>query len=335
MNSPLLPDTDSSFKAPTPVDVELTVIVVSFNTRKMTIECLRSVVEQTRITSYEIIVVDNNSHDDSCVAIRSEFPNVTLIELAKNIGFARANNLAAQKAQGHQILLLNPDTVVLDGAIDRLISFAKRNPSSLIWGGRTVSADGLVDPTSVWRRMSLWSVFCNCFFLSRLAPNSAIFNSEQYGGWMRNSVRTVDIVTGCLLLIERGLWRRLGGFDPMFFMYGEEADLCFRAQELGASPIFTPEATIVHYGGASNPSSFEKRKDLFRAKITLIDRQFSGFTRRLSRALIILHPLVRWRANQLLAMLFGIKRRNSETSDWKKLWKQRRDWIGGYTSDKT
>ena len=103
-------------------------------------------------------------------------------------------------------------------------------------------------------------------------PNSALFNPEAFGGWDRSSVRNVDIVSGCFFLINRTLWDRLGGFDPAFFMYGEEADLCLRARKLGARPIVSPSATIVHYGGASTSSTLKQRMLLLKAKATLMHR---------------------------------------------------------------
>ena len=209
--------------------VDLTIIVVSFNTRDMTLDCLRSIERQTRDISYEVIVVDNSSIDGSAQAISDEFPLINLIASDSNLGFAKANNVAADKARGRRILLLNPDTVVIDRAIDRLFAFAEANNACRVWGGRTLFADGSLNPTSCWGRMSLWSLSCFALGLTYFAPKSSIFSPEAYGGWDRDTVRHVDIVTGCFLMIDRDLWKQLGGFDPLFFMYGEEADLCRRA----------------------------------------------------------------------------------------------------------
>src|SRR5262249_52669728 len=229
----------------------VSIIVVSYRTRELTLECLRSIARETVGVSHEVLVVDNASGDGSAAAIAQEFPDVKLIALDGNVGFARANNIAAGEARGRYLLLLNPDTVVIDRAIDRLLEFAAEHPQARIWGGRTLYADRTLNPTSCWRRMSLWNVFCRTAGLTGLFPRSQLFNSECYGRWDRSTVRDVDIVTGCFLLIERDFWQRLGGFDARFFMYGEEADLCLRAAKLGARPAVTPNATIIHYGGAS------------------------------------------------------------------------------------
>ena len=205
----------------------------------MTLECIRSVLKETAVVRYEIILVDNASTDGSAEAIRRNFPNIDLIASTENLGFARANNIAAKHARGRKILLLNPDTIILDHAIDKLYQFALTKPECHIWGGRTVFADGKLNPQSCWRCAGLWSVFCSTVGLS-LLKRSSIFFSEGYGGWDRDTVRRVDIVSGCFLLTDRDLWEELQGFNPLFFMYGEEADYCLRARQLGARPMIYP-----------------------------------------------------------------------------------------------
>ena len=227
-------------------EIDVSIIVVSYNTRQMTADALASVASGTRAASYEIIAVDNASSDGSAAMLATHPTRSQLIALKDNIGFARANNLAAKTARGRYLLLLNPDTIVHDAAIDRLVQFALDNPAARNWGGRTLFADGTLNPSSCWGRMSLWNLLCRATGLTGLFPKSELFNGEAFGGWRRDSVRQVDIVSGCFFLIEKDLWDHLGGFDPLFFMYGEEADLCLRAHALGARPVVTPDATIVH-----------------------------------------------------------------------------------------
>jgi GT2 family glycosyltransferase len=313
-----------------PGDLDLTIIVVSFNTREMTIKCLRSVIAQTIETSYEIIVVDNHSDDGSAEAIEAQFPNIVLVRSKRNIGFARANNLAAKKARGRRLLLLNPDTVILDHAIDHLVNFANENASCRIWGGRTLSQDGSLNPRSCWRKMTLWNEFCYALGLNRLAPNSAILSSASYGGWDRSTVRHVDIVSGCFLLIDRELWRQLAGFDLTFFMYAEDADLCMRALQSGARPLITPAATIIHYGGASERSRADKLIKLFKGKITLMYRHWSPFKRSLGRTLMLTAPLIRWHALWFLAWTCRQRDFNVVANEWRKVWVRRSEWISGY-----
>jgi len=309
---------------------ELSIIIVSFNTREMTLECLRSVFEQTRETAYELIVVDNDSCDGSAAAISEQFPDVTLMAESENHGFAKGNNLAVNRARGQYVLLLNPDTVVLNGAIDKLVAFARRTPKAGIWGGRTLYGDGTLNPTSCWRRMSLWSVAMRAFGLVRLFPESGFFNAEGYGGWNRDSEREVDIVTGCFFLIERDFWKQLGGFDLSYVMYGEEADMCLRARRLGARPRITPDAEIIHYVGASSAVRSRKHVMLLKAKATLINRTFPRWQRPLGHALLRFLPASRLAVASVLAALTRNPRWYEVRDAWAEVWSRRAEWRGGY-----
>ena len=308
----------------------VSIIVVSYNTRDMTMACLRSVIAETRDVPYEIIVVDNASSDRSAEAIAGLGGRVQLIALTDNIGFARANNLAAREARGQYLLLLNPDTLVLDSAIDRLCMVANANPASGIWGGRTLFGDRRLDPTSVWAKMTPWSLACRALGLDAAMPASKLFNAEALGGWNRDSMRTVDIVCGCFLLIRRELWNDLNGFDRAFFMYGEEADLCLRAAKRGARPLFTPTATIIHYGGASEATQTGKVTKLFRAKVTLMRRHWSPPARLLGQGLLALWPLSRWLAAAAMTLVSTDDRRAKQAAMWREVWRTRTDWIGGW-----
>lgn len=308
---------------------EVSIIIVSYNTREMTLEAIRSVHDETR-SPHEVIVIDNASNDHSVEAISSSFPDVSLLAETENHGFARANNLAARSARADYLLLLNPDTVVLDGAIDRLLTFARRNPGAKIWGGRTLFADGSLNPASCWRAMSVWSLATAALGLSSMFRDSEICNPESYGGWKRNNERQVDIVSGCFFLVERAFWERLGGFDPIYVMYGEEADFCLRARALGARPRITPDAQIIHYAGASEIIRAEKMIRLLRAKTTLICRHFSPRTRRIGLVLLRFWPLSRALATGVLARFFGVRRYGPNCAMWRDVWVRRADWWEGY-----
>ena len=229
------------------------IIIISFNSRRLTLGAISSVIGQMGGDG-EIIVVDNASTDDSAARIAVHFPQVTLLALRNNIGFGRANNLAAERARGQYLLLLNPDTLVQPGAIAALVDFARRRPEARIWGGRTLTADGRLNPRSCARRPDLWSVIAVALGLARLFPASPFCNPEAMPDWARDDEREVDIVIGCFLMIGRHDWHELGGFDPAYFMYGEDVDLCLRAQKVGARPAICPRATIIHFEGASQPA---------------------------------------------------------------------------------
>ncbi|MBG6176210.1 GT2 family glycosyltransferase [Labrenzia sp. EL_208] len=309
---------------------EISVIVVSYNTRKMTLECLQTIRDQTT-TPHEVVLLDNASEDGSAEAVAEAFPDTVLIAETDNHGFAQGNNIAIQtKARGHYLLLLNPDTLVLGGAIDRLLAFAKAKPEAKIWGGRTLYGDRSLNPTNCWRKMSLWGLLSQLTGLSSLFRNSSLFNPEGYGGWSRDSEREVDIVTGCFLLIERAFWDELGGFDATYVMYGEEVDLCLRARAKGARPRITPEAEIVHYVGASDTVREDQLVRLLRAKTTLVRNHFPAWQRGLGVTLLHLWPWSRREAARARAALSGKAAHGASAEAWSNVWCRRGEWRDGY-----
>jgi hypothetical protein len=307
---------------------ELSILVVSFNTRAMTLACLESIRAGAGTTSYETIVVDNASTDGSAEAIAHHGDVTRFIPSSVNLGFAAANNRAAELARGDYILLLNPDTVVEPGAISALADFAKRTPEARMWGGRTLFADGSLNATNCFRRLSLWNLFCRGTGLAGLFASSPLFNSEAYGGWDRSTEREVDIITGCFLLIPTPFWKRIGGFDPAFFMYGEEGHLAFMARRHGARPRVTPTATIIHHGGASETTRADKAVKVLKAKATLIRRHFSAPTVPLGLALNALWPLSRMVTLRAASVLNPSLAKRAET--WREVWSRRGEWLGGY-----
>lgn len=307
---------------------DVSILMVNWNTRAMTLACLASIFQETRRTRFEIILVDNGSTDGSAEAIVKDFPQVRLLAEYRNHGFAAANNLAAPLARGRYLLLLNTDTLILKGAIDALVDAARAMPEARIWGGRTLFADGRLNPSSAWGRITGWSALSFALGLRGLFRNSQFFNPEGLGNWQRDTIRRVDIVSGCFLLIDRDLWRTLGGFDPRFFMYGEEADLCARARRLGAQPMVTPRAVIIHHGGASAATHASKIAYVMGARIGLIDRHLRGTSRILGRAASIAHVALRAIGYALLAMV--APRRFSEVAqEWRAAWRYRPLWSHG------
>ena len=310
--------------------VDVSILVVSYNTCHMTAAALDSVMAETLVTSYEIIAIDNASNDGSSAMLANHPAKPQVLALKDNIGFARANNVAAKLARGRYLLLLNPDTVVTDGAIDKLVAFAQANPKARIWGGRTAFADGTLNPSSCWGRMTPWNLFCRATGLTSIFPNMQIFNGEALGGWQRDSVRNVDIVSGCFFLIEKVLWDGLKGFDPLFFMYGEEADLCLRARAFSARPMITPAASIVHYGGASERARANKMVKLLAAKSSLIARHWHPLLVPAGQLLLASWPLSRAIATGLIATLSGSADKQDVAAAWRQIWSRRHQWYRGY-----
>ncbi|WP_281927484.1 glycosyltransferase family 2 protein [Roseibium album] len=333
MNAQTSPNSESIAPKRNRDSAELTVIIVSYNTRELTVKALETLYATTHETAFHAVVYDNASEDGSAEAIRKQFPQATLIDASENIGFAAANNEVAKIAATEWLLLLNPDTECHAGAVDELLKFGMAHPESGIYGGRTVYPDGSLNIGSCWNQMTPWSLLCSALGLSALLPESAIFNSEALGGWKRDTVRNVDIVVGCFFLIRRALWNELNGFDRRYFMYGEEADLCLRARKMGYHPMITPDAQIMHLLGAASPNKSRKLIQLQKAKVTLIEDHWSAVLHPVGRALLRL-----WAANRLvashvlrfLARGSGSKKAEERLSLWREVWHARKDWLKGY-----
>ncbi|MFN4220958.1 MULTISPECIES: glycosyltransferase family 2 protein [Novosphingobium] len=305
----------------------VSIMLVNWNTREMTLECLRSVYAETREVPFEVILVDNGSNDGSADAIRAEFPQVVLMAESENHGFAIATNISVARARGRYVLLLNTDTLVLDGAIDKLLAFARRRPEAKIWGGRTLFEDRTLNPTSCWGRITPWSVTCMATGLAKAIGNAAIFNPEGYGGWDRGTERNVDIVQGSFFLIEKAFWDELGGFDPAFFMYGEEADLCARARAKGARPRMTPDATIVHYGGRSTKVFANKIVYVLGSRIGMIERYFPKGWKWYGKFMTLFWA--GWRSFVYRVAARFSSRYRDAAEQWTNAWNRRNEWRNG------
>ncbi|MBN9669867.1 glycosyltransferase family 2 protein [Roseibium aggregatum] len=305
----------------------LSVIIISYNTADLTLQALKTLYDTTLNTEFSVIVFDNNSNDGSADRIEAEFPQATLIRNSENIGFAAGNNEAIKHSNSEWLLLLNPDTECKEGAVDNLMAFASANPGAGIYGGRTVFADGSLNPTSCWRFMSLWSLFTQAIGLSRIFKNSDKINWEAYGGWKRDSVREIEIVTGCFFLTRRDLWESLQGFDTDFFMYAEEADYCYRAREQGLKGLFTPEATILHYGGASEPVRSDKMVRLLKAKVHFLRKHWPRHQAGAGEWLFRLHVLVRFFCFSVLSLFKRSPSTQASRKVWSDIWTRRREWL--------
>jgi hypothetical protein len=176
--------------------------------------------------------------------------------------------------------------------------------------------------------MSLWTVFCLQAGLTYLFMESPVFNAEAYGGWKRDTERDVDIVTGCFLLIDTDLWNELRGFDPQFFMYAEEADLCLRAQAAGARPGISPTAEIIHLGGKSEQTPVERYVKTARGRVTLMKKYWSPPAVALGCAMMLAGVWVRMNASRFVSGRRDAPGKAHEK--WSDYWRRRHEWLKGY-----
>jgi N-acetylglucosaminyl-diphospho-decaprenol L-rhamnosyltransferase len=313
--------------------LDLTIIIVSYNTRQLTLKCLETLFEKTVSTKFRTVVFDNDSRDGTVDAILRDFPQVEVVASQENFGFARANNLVAASASTDWILLLNPDTEVYEGAIDNLLEFSRNRPKAGITGGRTFFPDGSLNPLSCQGRITVWSSFCKAAGLSMIFPNSALFNSEAYGGWKRDTAREVDIIVGCFLMVQRSLWVELDGFELRYFMYGEDSDLSLRASKLGFRPAICPEAEIMHLVGASSRVKWRKQVMVAKSRTTLIHDHWNTSLIPIGVSLIWAWAATRTFWAYLTSFLKG-RTGNDRLQYWTNIWQCRDDWLQPYKDGK-
>lgn len=230
--------------------MDVSVVIVNWNTKDVLHDCLKSVCEQTKDIDYEIIVVDNASTDGSGEMVRNEFRQIKVMENRTNRGFAAANNQGIAIAKGRYVLLLNSDTLVLDQAIAKMVSFADAYPETAVIGCRVLNPDKTLQPTC-FMFPSILNMLLSTSYLYKLFPRSKFFGRESMTWWNRDDVREVDVVTGCFMLVRREAIKQVGMMDERFFIYGEETDWCYQFKQAGWKVVFAPVGEIIHFGGRS------------------------------------------------------------------------------------
>jgi GT2 family glycosyltransferase len=245
----------------------LSIIIVNWNTRDILLDCLESIAAHPPLRPYDIWVVDNASSDGSVAAVRARYPHVQLIENAANRGFAAANNQAIHACRGDYLLLLNSDTIVCEGALERLALFLDAHPRAGIAGAYLLNADGTLQPS--WAAFpSLWSELLGRNIRAR-APYPTVDGDEAYA---------VDWVGGAALLIRRTTVEQIGDLDEGYFMYSEETDWCFRARQAGWDVCYVPDAPIIHLGGqSSKKASIRMKAELYRSKLRFYAKHYGRF----------------------------------------------------------
>jgi len=246
--------------------VELSVILVSWNSKDYLRDCLRSLVENPPNIAWEIIVVDNASTDRSPEMVQREFPAAKLIENKSNLGFAASANLGARESASTHILFLNPDTIIHPRTLILAVEFMEERRDAGIMGCRTLDGDGQIQPTafdfpSPLRMFGFASGLNRYFKMTRLKDFS--------------KMRTPDYIQGSFFLIRRAAYESVGGFDETFFMYAEDVDLCLRIRQAGWKVYFAPAMTITHFGGGSTVDSVTGLENFIRSLIILYKKHRS------------------------------------------------------------
>ena len=257
--------------------VDVSIVIVNWNTRELLLQCLESIVRETRTASYNVWVVDNASQDGSAAAVELRYPQVTLIKNETNRGFAAANNQALKLARARYCLLLNPDTVVLERAIDQAIVYADRHPECAVVGCQVLEDERTIQRTC-FAFPTATGILAEVTGLSGLFARSPLIGAGGFGRWDRRSEREVDVVSGMFMLVRREAIDGVGLMDEDYFVYAEEADWCFRFWASGWKCIFTPEARIIHRdgGGKSTAQTSVKMFVQMQKSLLLFQRKHMG-----------------------------------------------------------
>lgn len=232
--------------------IKLSVVLVNFNTRPFILKCIDSIFINNPNDDIEIIIVDNNSQDDSVSAIQSNYPHIKLIKNPSNVGYAKAINQGIKIAKGQYILLLNPDTIVFPDTLNTAINFMDKNLRVGVVTCKVELEDGKIDPACHRGFPTPWASFCYFVGLERLFPKSRLFGRYHLGWLPLDTIHEIDTPSGCFYLIRKSVIDEVGLLDENYFLFYEEVDWSYRIKQKGWKIFFLPEVKILHYKGVSS-----------------------------------------------------------------------------------
>lgn len=241
--------------------MDLSIVIVSWNTEKYLEKCLASIFANQADLQLEVFVVDNASKDNTIKVVREKFPQVKLIANKTNRGFATANNQALKQANGKYVLLLNPDTQIIDNALKKMVEFIAQNDDVGIAGCQLLNPDKTIQP-SVRTFPTKTAIFLLLTKISKLWPNHPALKKYLAADFDYQAAQSVDQVMGAFFLIQKKLIDQIGLLDEKFFIWFEEVDFCKRTKAAGWKIWYTPTANIIHYGSRSFNQALTVKKQL-------------------------------------------------------------------------
>lgn len=265
--------------------MQLSVIILNYNVRHFLELCILSVQNALSNIDGEIIVVDNNSSDDSCQMMQHRFPNILLIQNVENFGFPKGNNIGVAKANGEYICILNPDTVVAEDTFEKIASFLAITENVGIVGCKLIDGTGNFLPESKRGIPTPWVAFTKIFGLYKLLPRSNFFNQYYAQHLQQNETGKVATLVGAFMVMKRELYNEIGGFDENCFMYSDDIDLSYRVLQKGKFNYYFPETTVIHYKGESTVKDetymkrFQEAMNFFYKKHFSVSLFFAVFMR--------------------------------------------------------
>lgn len=270
--------------------MDLSVIIVNYNVRQFLESALASIKRALEGLRGEIFVVDNASDDGSAEMVRTKFPEVTLIQNAENLGFAKANNIALERARGRFVLLINPDTIVQEDTLKEMIRFFDENPDVGLAGCKILNPDGSFQLPCRRSFPTPWVAFAKMTGLSALFPRSPLFGKYNLTYLSPDETYEVDAVSGSFMMIRHDMYKKIGGLDEKFFMYGEDLDWCYRVRQAGSKVYYVHSTKVIHFKGESTRrSAINEVKVFYTAMQVFVDKHYnrSGWIRGMLLAGII------------------------------------------------
>jgi len=228
---------------------DISICIISYNTRQLLADCLRSIQASSTHRSYEIIITDNGSKDGSLEMLRTEFPEVQVICNVSNLGYTVPMNQALRLALGRYLVQLNPDTLVQPGLFDTLADYLEANPQVGILSPKVLNRDGTLQYQCRRSAARPWDALSYMLHLDRFFPKS-----QRFGGYLMtymdaNATHEAEAVSGSCMMIRRDVVEGIGYLDEAIFAYQEDAEFCFRARKAGWKVVYLPTASIIHFGG--------------------------------------------------------------------------------------
>jgi len=258
--------------------VNLSIIIVNYNVKEFLQNLLHSIEKASSNISKEIIVIDNASDDGSVEVIKEKFPSVILIENKINVGFGKANNQGLEIAQGKYLLFINPDCIVSEDTFDKMISFFESYPDCGLAGCKILNSDGTLQLACRRSFPGPWTSFTKVTALSNLFPKSKLFARYNLTCLDENKTYEVDAVSGSFMMMRKEVYKKTGGFDEQFFMYGEDLDLCYRVQKAGNKVYYVHDTQVIHYKGESTKrSNLDDTKLFYDAMHLFVKKHLSSF----------------------------------------------------------
>lgn len=232
-------------------------LIVSYNVKGLLLKCLEALYAHADVP-IEAVVVDNASTDGSAAAVATEFPDAVVLAQSRNLGFGRANNVGLERCQGRFVLLLNPDVTVNPQAIGRMADLLITRPDAAAVGPRLVFPDGRLDPDARRSFPLPSTLFYKTVGLSRLFPHSRVFGRHNMGHVPETDVHEMDAGSAACLMVRMTALDRVGFFDPRYFMFGEDLDLCYRLKLSGWKIFYLPSASAIHHKGSATSQARSK-----------------------------------------------------------------------------